>query len=78
MATIDLAALARQYLEEADKLHEKYGRLQKQTAAMRGEEALQNRRRMLMVYDMYLECRATGQYLQKCLRRERNYARTEL
>ncbi len=78
MATIDLAALASQYLEEADKLHEKYGCMQKQVAAMRGEEALRNRRRMLMVYDMYLECRATGQYLQKCLRKENGYARTEL
>ena len=45
--------------------------LEPRAAAMRGEEALRNRRRMLMVYDMYLECRATGQYLQKCLRTAR-------
>lgn len=79
MAKIDLAALARQYLEEADKLREKYDALARQTAALRGEEALRSRRRMLSMYDMYLECRTTGHYLQHCAGKETNtHARTKL
>lgn len=70
MAFIDVAALARQYAGEADRLKRKYDALAELTAGLRGEEALQSRRRMLVLYDMYMECRMTGRYLQRCAEKE--------
>ena len=68
MAKGNAAALAAQYLEEAEILKRRYEEIAAKVHTYRGEEAMLQRRKMNVYYDMYLECRATGRYLQRFAR----------
>ena len=68
MAKGNAAALAAQYLEEAEILKRRYEEIAATVHTYRGEEAMLQRRKMNVYYDMYLECRAPGRYLQRFAR----------
>ena len=65
MVKVNAAALAAQYLEEAEILKKRYEEIAAKVHTYRGDEGMQQRRKMNVYYDMYLECRATGRYLQR-------------
>lgn len=66
MAKINAAALAAQYLEEAEILKRRHAEMAAVVHRLRGDDALELRRKMNVFYDMYLECRTTGRYLLRC------------
>ena len=66
MAKVDVAALAAEYLAEAETLKQRYETLAARVGGYRGDEAMVARRKMNVFYAMYLECRSTGRYLYRC------------